>query len=255
MAMFSSVLFGLGLLAICMVLHELGHLLAALAFGLRVPRLSIGIGPLLLGVRSTGTEWRIVLPVLGERRLFTRASTPRRYELRALFVAAFVDIPALRRARLATVPRVVVFLAGPLANFVTSVLAFAVVIRMSGGGWSDVITAPLVVFRLLAVVVHTATPKDLTGPIGMISLLSSVSGARETVGMIAIMSAQLFAFNLLPLVPLDGGNIAVALYARARRRPLNACEQRVVGTVAAGIGLTFLVALIALDVSNLVGWR
>ncbi|MFC1642420.1 site-2 protease family protein, partial [Myxococcota bacterium] len=57
------VVFGILGLGLLMVVHELGHLLAARAVGLRVTRFSIGFGPTLWRhqARGSGTTYQIAL--------------------------------------------------------------------------------------------------------------------------------------------------------------------------------------------------
>lgn len=52
-------------LAVLIIVHELGHFVAARAFDIRVPRFSIGFGPKLLSVHVGETEYRIGLLPLG----------------------------------------------------------------------------------------------------------------------------------------------------------------------------------------------
>jgi membrane-associated protease RseP (regulator of RpoE activity) len=250
-----SVVFGLSLISLCLLLHELGHLIVALAFGLRVPRISLGFGPLLLGVRATGAEWMLVLPFFGECHLFAGANTPRSYEVRAVLLGAFVQVPALQDQGTSTARHVAILFAGPFANYLTATLIVVAMIWMKGGDWRDMLTAPLIVFRFLGAVfgaLHSA--KQLVGPIGVVASLSTVSGIQATMSAVASLSAQLFMLNLMPFPPLDGGGIAVAVYERARGRQLSEGEHRVLVIVASTMAMTFMVSLIALDLSKLMGW-
>ena len=52
-------------LAVLILVHELGHYVAARMFDIRVPRFSIGFGPRLVGFRRGETEYRIGLLPLG----------------------------------------------------------------------------------------------------------------------------------------------------------------------------------------------
>lgn len=71
--------------------------------------------------------------------------------------------------------------------------------------------------------------RDPEGPIGVVGA-SRISGdvtaadlpgtwkAAQLVGIIASVNLFLFLFNMIPLLPLDGGHIAGALYEGARRK-------------------------------------
>ncbi len=89
-------------------------------------------------------------------------------------------------------------------------------------------------------VAFTDEPRDPNGPMGMVGVgrvageiastdevetasgevitLDMVDRAQTGVGLFASLNLFLFAFNMVPLLPLDGGHIAVALYEGARRR-------------------------------------
>lgn len=55
----------LAVLAVLILVHELGHYVAARVYDIRVPRFSIGFGPKVFGVRKGETEFRIGLLPLG----------------------------------------------------------------------------------------------------------------------------------------------------------------------------------------------
>ena len=86
---------------LAMLIHELGHLVAARLCGVRAPELGIGWGPRLCGVRVGGVE----------------------FKLHALPVGAYVrlDMEELQRRRLSR--QVFVLMAGVLVNLVAAVLA------------------------------------------------------------------------------------------------------------------------------------
>ena len=54
-----TVIYGLLGLSIVVLIHELGHFIAARSLGIEVEAFSIGMGPKLLGFSRNGTEWRI----------------------------------------------------------------------------------------------------------------------------------------------------------------------------------------------------
>jgi regulator of sigma E protease len=94
------------------VIHELGHFLAARAFGMRVERFSIGFGPVLLRRERRGTEWVVsAVPFGGYVRIAGMAAGE---EVRPGDLGAYANQPAWRRF--------VVILAGPAMNWAAAVL-------------------------------------------------------------------------------------------------------------------------------------
>lgn len=73
-------------------------------------------------------------------------------------------------------------------------------------------------------------PRDANGPVGMVgvgrmageiashSQFDIAEKAQIGLGLLGSLNFFLFAFNMVPLLPLDGGHIAVGLYEGARRR-------------------------------------
>ena len=72
--------------------------------------------------------------------------------------------------------------------------------------------------------------RDANGPIGIVGVgrvagevastnqVDAVSKGATLIGMLASLNIALFVFNMVPLLPLDGGHIAGALYEAARRQ-------------------------------------
>src|SRR5512134_3956098 len=113
-----SILVGILGLALLMIVHEGGHLLAARAFGMRVIRFSIGFGPALFRHQPKGSETV--------------------YQVALIPFLAYVQIAGMNPleevdpddkgsyAHASLVARISAIVAGPLANyFFASVLFFA----------------------------------------------------------------------------------------------------------------------------------
>lgn len=90
------------------LVHELGHLVAARSVGLPVDRLSIGFGPKISGVTDRfGTRWSLALiPLGGSCSFLERASEQRQSP-------GLLDLSPGKRA--------IIFAAGPAANFIFAV--------------------------------------------------------------------------------------------------------------------------------------
>ncbi|MBI4335179.1 MAG: RIP metalloprotease RseP [Candidatus Omnitrophica bacterium] len=95
---------------------------------------------------------------------------------------------------------------------------------------------------LLFIVTGKMSMKEsVTGPIGIFIITSRAAsmGVIYLLQMMAVLSASLAIFNLLPLPVLDGGHILFLLIEKIRGRPLSARRQEIV----AQIGLAFLISL------------
>jgi regulator of sigma E protease len=119
-----TVLLGLLGLSIVVLIHELGHFLAARAVGVDVEAFSIGMGPRLAGVVRGGTEWRIsAFPVGGYCRMKGEDSFRKALDLK------LPHIPAEKGSFYGSAPwkRIIILVAGPLANVIFAVVLFGVV--------------------------------------------------------------------------------------------------------------------------------
>jgi membrane-associated protease RseP (regulator of RpoE activity) len=95
-------------------------------------------------------------------------------------------------------------------------------------------------------------------PVGVVRLFHQASGDGLSVELwlLALINISLGLFNLIPLLPLDGGHVAIALYegVRSRRRRYHADVGRLLPLLYVAIGLiVFLgVSSLFLDLRDLV---
>ena len=108
-------------LALLMIVHEAGHLLAARAFGMRVVRFSIGFGPALWKYQSRGSE-----------TVYQVALIPFLAYVQIAGMNPFEDVDPDDKASYANaslIGRVSAIFAGPLANYLfASVLFFGALV-------------------------------------------------------------------------------------------------------------------------------
>ena len=97
-------------------------------------------------------------------------------------------------------------------------------------------------------------PNAPVGVVGMASLTGSVikdGGYSQFLGYIASINIFIGLFNLLPLLPLDGGHIAIALYEAGRRKAAKAFGRPDPGRVDLNklmpAAFTFLVLFVGLS--------
>ena len=135
----SQLLFYLGafalLLGILVVVHELGHFLAARACGVKVLRFSVGFGRVLWSRRFgiDGTEWALsVFPLGGYVKMLDEREAP-------------VSPDECQRAfnRQSVGKRSIIVAAGPLANFILAILLYWALFMMGSQTLLPVLGAPL----------------------------------------------------------------------------------------------------------------
>ncbi len=120
-------------LGVVVIVHELGHFLAARALGVTVEAFSVGFGPEIAGFYDrSGTRWRIAWIPLGGYVKFkgdeTVASLPSAEELDKL-------TPSQREGNFHTSAlwrRALIVLAGPFSNFVLSLVIFTGMVLATG---------------------------------------------------------------------------------------------------------------------------
>jgi len=240
--------------------HELGHYLMARMTGLRVEVFSIGLGPEFVGrTDRTGTRWKIgILPLGGYIRMFGEHSGPRNGEAPAAEMHGTRGPLLFEQASLGR--RAAVAAAGPAANFALSFVVLAVLLlvvgRPSSGGASLPETAVWLVWRAIELTwgltaealqalwqfltgVHAG--HDFIGPLRLAQVSGEVAhqGLLMSLGLVAIISANLAVMNLLPIPSLDGGYLLFCLAEALRGRPMAAQVQ----TFATRLGFGFIAGL------------
>lgn len=106
-----SFLFVLGVLVI---VHELGHFLAAKKLGIKVETFSIGLGPRVFGLRRGDTDYRVSLFPLGGFVKMTEEPPKKMFER---FSPHFCERPPI--------DKIIVTLAGPAMNLLFAVILFS----------------------------------------------------------------------------------------------------------------------------------
>jgi len=173
---------GLILLGVMILIHELGHFWAALSVGIKVETFSIGFGTRLFGFRRGDTDFRIsAIPfggyvrMLGEQPGDETAADPRSFQAKARW------------------QRAIVILAGPLMNVI---LAVALVTGLYMYGF------PREVPSTEAAVISSVAPDSPAAAAGLQSGDTIVQiGDKRNPGWQDVLTKEAFnANNALPLV-------------------------------------------------------
>jgi len=152
-----------------LLIHELGHFVAARSLGLDVSSLGIGLGPEIMGYTDrSGTRWKIaLLPIGGSCTLSDGASALASCSRHSANHRTFSGATPLERAT--------IYAAGPIFNLAFAGIVFLVMI-CQGGKFA----------------------------------IASIERIDETLALlIGGLSATVGFFNLLPLLPLDGGRLTL----------------------------------------------
>lgn len=190
------------------LVHEVGHFIAAKLAGIPVERLSIGFGPRVAAFTSRGTEYRLSLVPLGGYVLPAVADEN-----------DFFRYPVMKR--------VIFSLGGPGANILLAVILFAAVnVARDGLTLQGLILHPPVqtaalfrefAFSFLSVF---SRPDQLSGIVGMVGRGGAYIGGdpMKALHFSILISLNLAIFNLLPVPALDGGKVFLYLLEKIHPR-------------------------------------
>jgi membrane-associated protease RseP (regulator of RpoE activity) len=185
-------------------IHEVGHLVVARILGIKVPLLTVGLGPRIVSMTDRfGTRWQLaLLPIGGSCGIVENSSAE------AVFLS---DRKRLGRpaAEAPLLHRAMVYLAGPLANVVFACVLFLFLLCR-------------------AEKLSIASPEDVE------TQLVVLTGALSLfVGM----------FNLLPILPLDGGRLTLLAFEAWGGRRFSKRDEQLFFSI--GISLLVVVTLIS----------
>jgi regulator of sigma E protease len=183
------------------LIHELGHFLAARAVGIRVELFSVGFGPALWKKKAGGTEYRVSLVPLGG------------YVLPAVRdEAEYFLIPVYKR--------IIFSMGGPLANIIAALFLYGIYNSMTAGpSVAGIFIEPFrqtaaLAYRIIASLSTLfSRPDGVSGILGIVRDGGAYLGksAINAIRLSVILTVNLAVFNLLPLPVLDGGKITLCL--------------------------------------------
>ncbi len=189
------------------LIHELGHFIAAKLSGIPIEQFSIGFGPKLWSFKKGRTEYRLsVFPVAG----YVLPETKDLHD--------FYRIPSSRR--------IIFALGGPAANIILSIICLAVLnVITTGFSFFGILIHPFVQIVsitsqfLSALPALFTSPGQLSGVVGIVAIGGQfvAAGFSNILQFAVIININLALLNLLPLPPLDGGKILFCLLEKIHR--------------------------------------
>lgn len=216
-------------ISLLIVLHELGHFLVAKRMGIPISRFSVGMGPKVWGFKMGGTEYCLSLIPCGG------------YVLPAIKDEEVFDQIPLRH-------RILFALGGPAANILGAFLCLSLMnIVKHGCSVNSVAYLPLEQIWQMTIQIGAAIPSLFSEPSHISGIVGIVAAGGAQVGLSlvrllqfsALLNVNLAVFNLLPILPLDGGKIVMGLL-RKIYQPLRRLEVPLtVGGWVMLAGLTF----------------
>lgn len=198
------------LIGLLILVHELGHFLAARWVKIPIARFSIGFGPKLWGCKKGNTEyWLSLIPIGGYVLPEIEDETE------------FFKIPIYKR--------VIFSLGGPAANIILPLFLFGIInIMLSGFSFSSLFIKPFsqtfgfLVNFLAAIPLLFSDSEELSGIVGIVVLGGQFVGTDlvKALHFSILLSLNLAVLNLLPVPVLDGGKIILFLLEKIHPKML-----------------------------------
>lgn len=88
------------------------------------------------------------------------------------------------------------------------------------GFWNTVDFSTSIIENLKMLFMGKVSTNQLTGPIGISTMVAKTQGIEDFIYLLALISLSLGVTNLLPFPPLDGGKVVIYLIEAVRRKPM-----------------------------------
>ena len=199
------------LLGFLIFIHEGGHFLVAKLCNVKVNEFAIGFGPTIWSKQGKETKYAIRLIPLGgfvsmegedeeseHERSYSNASIPK---------------------------RVAIVAAGAVVNIIFGLIVYFVLVAVVYKNSSIALQATVgfisSIFESLKMLfTGNIGIKDLSGPVGISTVVSNTTTFANYIYIISAISVSLGVTNLLPIPALDGGKILLLLIEAIRNKPL-----------------------------------
>lgn len=237
--------------SLVVLVHELGHFLAARKAGVKVYEFSIGFpfSPRMFTLfRHKETEFTLRLLPLGGFVSFSKEEDEgaddlfgASYSNRALIMSA----GSLSNVVFAFLIFVPVFILGKHMLITEAVFASAKMV------WAILSGTVVVIFNILS---GNGSMEGLSGPVG----IAAIAGQAASKGLLSlayftgILSMSLGVMNLIPFPALDGGQLFMLLIEAVRKKPLSLKTYQVVNLIGLSLFLILTVLVTYKDITKLV---
>ncbi|CAM3078713.1 site-2 protease family protein [Streptobacillus ratti] len=219
--MFVVVIITLMILSLIIFLHELGHFYTAKKFNMPVSEFSIGMGPLVYSKEKNGTQYSLrAIPIGGYvliEGMIEASIDDKEFkdyteeEIREYNSKGFISHPKFEQ--------IIVLLAGVFMNFVTALIAFIILMLLTGQPLSLAFTMFAKVFSttflgLKMLLTGAVKAKEMVGPVGLPLVFAEqirTQGYLVLIPLFALLSINIGILNLLPIPALDGGRTIFVL--------------------------------------------
>jgi len=111
------------------------------------------------------------------------------------------------------------------------------------GGYQTISTVGNTLSFIAKLITRQLSPKLIGGPVAIAKFMGESArwGSKQFILFIAFLSTQLCIFNLLPIPPLDGGQLVLLGIEKMRKRAVS--EKEIVVTQTIGFALLMLLFL------------
>lgn len=199
------------LLGFLIFIHEGGHFLVAKLCNVKVNEFAIGFGPTIWSKQGKETKYAIRLIPLGGFVSMEGEDEESKHE---------------RSYSNATIPkRIAIVAAGAVVNIIFGLISYFILVAIvyknisiafdaTGGFISSIFESLKMLFT------GNIGIKDLSGPVGISTVVSNTTTFANYIYIISAISVSLGVTNLLPIPALDGGKIVLLLIEAIRHKPL-----------------------------------
>jgi regulator of sigma E protease len=236
---------------IVVLVHELGHFIAARKAGVKVYEFSIGFpfSPRMFTLfRHKETEFTLRLLPLGG---FVSFSKDGNEDAKELFEASYfkraliMSAGSLFNITFAFLIFIPVFIMGKHLPFIDTILLSAKTLWAILSG---------TVFFLSNLFSGGGSMEGLAGPIGIASMAGQAAskGFLNLMYFIGILSMSLGIMNLIPLPALDGGQLFMLLIESIRKKPLSLRTYQIVNILGLSLFIILTVLVTYKDIVRLI---